>query len=377
VPQRVASTDYYAVLGIDRGANGDDVKRAFRRLTKEWHPDRHPDDEHARERYTVINQAYTTLSDPALRAKYDAARLRQTSVELTQNFDVGSAKDLLRNVFGDVFGTRRSQRRRGRDLKYTLTIDLAEAVHGATKDIEFDAPGPCDVCQGSGTRPGGAAAHTCTNCDGRGEVKGEGLLSRRTRCGRCDGTGMIQTDACENCRGRGTARRPRTFTVRVPAGTEAGAERVLQGQGEPGRFGGDAGDLRVRINLRPHPWLTRDGDNIRCEAFVSVTEAARGAKVPVPTVDGAVVVEVPAGVRSGTKLRLRGKGIPGKGRTRGDQLVTVVVETPVLAADGTLGEVLDDLERRSAKSGVLPRRHAQRGAGPGGSDDGKAANDAS
>ncbi len=365
----MAVPDYYAVLGVDRDASAEEIKKAFRRLTKEWHPDRHPDDDAARERYTVINQAYSALSDPTSRAKYDAQRLRQTGVELTQNFDVGSAREMLRNVFGDVFGTRRAKRRRGRDLKYTLTIDLAEAVLGTSKDITFEAPGTCSDCHGSGTRPGGQPPNTCDNCEGRGEVKGEGLLSRRTRCGRCDGTGMIQKDPCKTCAGKGTARQARTFSVRVPAGTEAGSERVLEGHGEPGRYEGDAGDLRVRINVRPHPWLHREGDDIRADVLVSVTEAATGAKITVPTIDGSVVVDVPAGIKSGTKLRLRGKGVPKGRKDRGDQFVTIMVETPVVGADPGLREVLAQLEQRSQAPGVLPRRHAQRTALAGAGDE--------
>jgi molecular chaperone DnaJ len=367
----VSTPDYYAVLGVERHASADEIKKAFRRLTKEWHPDRHPGDDHAQERYTLINQAYGTLSDATARARYDTTSRMQAGMELTQNFDVRSARDLLSNVFGDVFGSRRNKRRRGRDLRYTLSIDLPDAVLGSTHEIEFEAPGPCDTCSGSGTRPGGEPPTTCPVCDGRGEVKGDGLLSRRTSCGRCDGTGMIHKDPCATCSGRGTRRTARHFTVRLPPGTDAGAERLLEGQGEPGRFGASPGDLRVTINIRPHPWLSRDGDDIRCEVPVSLTEAVRGAKVPVPTVDGVVWVDVPAGIKSGTRLRLRGKGVPrakasgrrGKaGGDRGDQLVNVVVETPIVGTDAELSATLDRLEALSERPDVLPRRTQQRRA---------------
>lgn len=363
----MSTPDYYAVLGVERHASADEIKKAFRRLTKEWHPDRHPGDDHAKERYTLINQAYGTLSDATARARYDTAQRMQAGMELTQNFDVRSARDLLSNVFGDVFGSRRNKRRRGRDLRYTLTIDLPDAVKGSSHEIEFEAPGPCDTCGGSGTRPGGEPPTACPVCDGKGEVKGDGLLSRRTTCGRCDGTGMIHKDPCQTCSGRGTRRTTRRFTVRLPPGTDAGAERLLEGQGEPGRFGASPGDLRVTINVRPHKWLSRDGDDIRCEVPVSLTEAVRGAKVPVPTVDGVVWVDVPAGIKSGTKLRLRGKGVPhakGSGRRagRGDELVTVVVETPVVGSDAELQDLLSRLEAQSDRPDVLPRRTEQRRA---------------
>lgn len=366
----MAEADYYAVLGVDRHAREDEIKKAYRRLTLQWHPDRHPGDTEAAERYRSINAAYNTLSDPVARARYEAELRTAAGLELTQRFDGQTARDLLQGVFGDVFGTKKRQRRRGRDLRYTLSIDLPEAVLGCSKEIEFEANGPCETCEGTGTRPGGRDPERCELCGGRGEVKGEGLLSPRTRCGRCDGTGLLQRDPCETCRGRGTNRRLRQFHVRIPPGTTPGAERVVKGQGEPGRFGASAGDLRVTVNVRRHPWLTRDGEDIRCELPLSVTEAARGTSVGVPTVDGDVALEVPAGIRSGTHLRLRGKGVPrdgGKGRGRGDQLVRVRIETPRLDVEGAheaVADALDALERACEAQGVLPDRDRQRGRTP-------------
>lgn len=361
----MADADYYAVLGVAPDANADEIKKAFRRLTLEFHPDRRAGDTAAEERYRMINVAYATLGDTAARARYDAMR-RLPQIDLSRGFDAKSARDLLGNVFGDVFGTRRSQRRRGRDLRYTLTVDLAQAVLGSQHLVEFEAPGPCNDCGGSGSRPGGKPPEACTVCGGRGEVKGDGLFAPRTRCGRCDGTGMIHPDPCPSCKGAGTRRANRSFDVKIPAGTAAGAERVVAGQGEPGRFGGEPGDLRITVNVRPHPRLTRDGDDIRCEAHISLTEAVRGVQVVVPTVDGTVVLDVPPQIRSGTKMRLRGKGVPkteGRKRgdpARGDQLVTVVVETPS-SGDPRLAEALAELERISVELGALPRRAAERG----------------
>jgi molecular chaperone DnaJ len=357
--------DYYAVLGVDDRANADDIKRAFRRLTLEFHPDRHAGDLHAEERYRLINVAYEALSDSSTRSRYDAAR-RLSQLDLTRGCAPQSARDLLGNVFGDVFGTRRNLRRRGRDLKYTLTVDLSQAVLGSTHAIEFEALGACPTCKGSGTRPGGRPPESCPICAGRGEVKGEGLFARRTRCGRCDGTGMIQIDACETCRGAATKRSMRAFEVKLPPGVVAGAERVIAGQGEPGRFGGDPGDLRITVNVRPHARLVRDGDDIKCDVSVSITEAALGSRVSVPTVDGDVDVEIPAGIKSGTRLRLRGKGVPkvdARGRAagpRGDQLVGVVVETPSVGASARVRSLLTELEIECARSGALPRRASER-----------------
>ncbi|MBC8068038.1 MAG: J domain-containing protein [Deltaproteobacteria bacterium] len=359
----MAQPDYYAILGVDTSAGEAEIKRAFRRLTLEYHPDRHAGDANAEERYRAINAAYDVLSDSSKRVRYDAQR-RLGQLDISKNFDGQSARDLLGNMFGDVFGTRRTQRRKGRDLKYTLTVDLEQAVLGSTHTIEFEAPGPCTACTGTGTQPGGKPPESCPVCGGRGEVRGEGMFARRTRCGRCDGTGMIQIDACTVCRGASTKRQLRSFEVRLPPGLDAGAERVLTGLGEPGRFGGDAGDLRITVNVRPHSRLVREGADIRCDLSVSVTEAAIGVKLQVPTVDGEVGVEIPAGIRSGTRLRLRGKGVPQEparrgAAARGDQLVAVNVETPS-ADDPQVRAALEQLELASEAAGALPRRLAER-----------------
>ncbi len=359
----MAQGDYYAILGVEASASADEIKRAFRRLTLEYHPDRHAGDPAAEERYRQINAAYDVLSDSGKRVRYDAQR-RLGQLDITKGFEGQSARDLLGNMFGDVFGTRRTQRRKGRDLKYTLTVDLKDAVLGSTHNIEFEAPGPCTTCSGSGTQPGGKPPEPCPVCAGRGEVKGEGLFARRTRCGRCDGTGMIQIDPCTTCRGNSTKRQLRSFEVRLPAGIDAGAERVLTGLGEPGRFGGEAGDLRITVNVRPHPRLVREGNDIRCELSVSVTEAALGTKLRVPTVDGEVEVDIPAGIKSGTRLRLRGKGVPIEGArrgapARGDELVAVTVETPEVR-DERVRAALAELERVCTEASALPRRVAER-----------------
>ena len=354
------ANDHYAVLGVERSADEDTIKKAYRRLTLEFHPDRHPDDPRAQERFRQINAAYDVLGDPRKRSRYDTQSRLGGGLDLAGMQPGQSPKDLLQNVFGDVFRSRRRERRRGRDLRYTLTISLEEAVRGGAHDIRFEAMGPCETCDGTGTRPGGAPPTTCPVCTGRGEVKGDGLFAPWTRCGRCDGTGLLQEDACEACRGVGKRRASRAFTVTLPPGVESGAQKVLAGQGEPGRFEGDAGDLKVTVHVRPDPFLERRGTELRSELFVSLTEAALGARVEVPTVDGPVELEVPAGVRSGTRLRLRGKGVPAK-HGRGDQLVLITVETPQ-AADPNVAATLRELEERSALASALPKRAEQRAA---------------
>ena len=354
------AADHYAVLGVERNADAEEIKKAYRRLTLQFHPDRQPGDANAQERFRQINQAYDVLGDPRKRARYDTQSRLGGGLDLAGMQPGQSPRGLLQNVFGDVFRSRRKERRRGRDLRYTLSISLQEAVRGGGHDIEFEAMGPCETCSGSGTKPGGKPPATCQVCGGKGEVKGDGLFAPWTRCGRCDGTGLLQEDACGSCRGAGKRRAKRAFTVTLPPGVESGAQKVLARQGEPGRFQGEAGDLKVTVHVRPDPFLERRGNELRCELFVSLTEAALGARVEVPTVDGAVELEIPAGIRSGTKLRLRGKGVPAK-QGRGDQLVLITVETPA-ADDPNVAATLRALEERTALASAMPKRTQQRAA---------------
>ena len=369
--------DYYVVLGVDRRASAAEIKQAYRTLARRYHPDRNPGDAQAEVTFRRINEAYDVLGDPQRRASYDAAILRARVTGLDAGAAGRTARDLLSDVFGDLFGARKRARRRGRDVRYTLTVTFAEAILGATRTIEFEAPAPCATCRGSGVRPGGQAPHECPRCEGKGEVRSGGVMPRRTRCSVCDGTGMVHADPCSDCRGTGRVRKARTFTVRVPPGTAPGAERVVRGQGEPGRFGGAAGDLRVTVRVEPHPWLRREGDDLVAPLYVSPPEAALGARVPAPSVDGDIQVRVPTGVQSGTRLRLRGKGVPrGKGG-RGDLLLEVQVETPVVSAQGvgedlltqTLGTLADLIDADPARCPERARQRADAGgcgAGEGG-----------
>ena len=350
----MARPDYYAILGVPRDADEAEIKRAYRRVALESHPDRFPDDDHAHERFRQASEAYEVLSDPLRRARYDSTRLLPEGLDLTKPPSVATARDLFGNLFGDVFGNRRAERRKGRDIRYTLTVDLADAVLGSTHAISFVGRGACERCEGSGTEPGGREPETCPNCDGAGEVKSGGLFSRRSKCGRCDGLGMVQVDPCTECRGRGVLRRERSFEVRLPPGTEAGSEKLLRGQGEPGRFDGEAGNLKITVNLRPHRWLRREGDNLIAKIPISIARAALGGKTPVPTIDGWVDMEVPAGLRSGSKLRLRGKGVPDSRGGRGDQLVELHIETPKKLDDTRTRELLLELDRAMEREEVLP-----------------------
>lgn len=351
----MARPDYYAILGVTRDADEAEIKKAYRRVALESHPDRFPDDEEAHERFRLASEAYETLSDPIKRARYDSSRLLPESLDLTRPPNIGSARDLFANLFGDVFGSRREKRRKGRDIRYTLTVDLTDAVLGSSHTISFEGRGACETCNGTGTEPGGRAAIECPNCNGAGEVKTGGLFSRRSKCGRCDGLGMVQQDPCTTCRGRGVLKQQRSFEVRLPPGTEGGTEKVLRGQGEPGRFGGDPGNLRITVNVREHDWLRRDGQNLIARIPISITRAALGGKLPVPTIDGWVDMDVPAGVSSGTKLRLKGKGVPDARGGRGDQLVELVIETPKQLDNTRTRELLLELDRVMDREQVLPQ----------------------
>ncbi len=343
--------DLYAVLGVDRRASAAEIKRAYRRLAVELHPDRHPDDPDAEARFRRINVAYHTLVDPERRARYDAARLRTELSEFTPRGAVRVAREFVGGVVGDLLGTRRRAARRGRDVRYTLTVDFAEAVLGTARTIRFEGPVACPACGGAGST--GAAPVACDHCEGRGELRA-GPLGRRTRCPRCDGTGLVHTDPCATCRGTGRVRREVAYQVTVPPGTESGAERVLEGRGEPGRFGGPPGDLRVTINVRPDPDMRREGRNVVARLLVSPVEAATGALVPAPCVHGPLSVRLPPGVATGTKLRVRGKGVPVGGRL-GDALFEVVVETPRRPPDPDAREAFDGA---AAAFGTVLDEHA-------------------
>ncbi|MBK8264171.1 MAG: J domain-containing protein [Nannocystis sp.] len=365
----MAFQDHYAVLGVEPSATLDEIKRAYRRLALATHPDRHPDDPEAVDRFRRISAAYAVLSDASERARFDAVRHLPESLERPPEMNLQTAKDLLGAVFGDVLGRQRRQRRRGRDIRYTLTVKFAEAILGSEHVIEFEALGACSGCAGTGGRAGGRGPLTCTLCGGRGEIKGEGLFAPWTACGRCGGLGMIHQDPCDRCRGRGAHRERRSFGVRIPPGTEPGAERLVQGQGEPGQFGGPPGNLRVTVNVEEHPWLRRSGAEIHCDLAISVTEAARGGKIPVPTVSGQAMVEIPPGVGAGARLRLRGKGVPQERGAPGDQIVTIQVETPRVEAVGAPGSaarsevesILEALESVMERyPTALPRRSGQR-----------------
>jgi molecular chaperone DnaJ len=320
-----ARRDYYEVLGVARDCDAVELKRAYRELAMKWHPDKNPGSKEAEERFKEVSEAYSVLSEPEKRAHYDRVGHSGGGFEAT----VGSFTDLFENLFGDLFGRKKQKAAAGRDLRYTLELDFLEAARGVTKTITIPARGDCEACRGTGAR-GEAGLTVCTACGGKGEIKmQQGFFSVGKSCATCHGTGKTIVDPCPTCAGSGTVEKEREFTVTIPPGAEDGNVRRVPGQGEPGRRGGAAGDLHVVIRTRPHPLWKREGQVVVCELPLSFAEAALGASIEVPTLDGRVEMRVPPGTQSGTVFRLRGKGFPTASGARGDAHVKIIVETPV------------------------------------------------
>ncbi len=341
--------DYYEILGVPRSASAEDIKKAFRRLARRYHPDvsKEPD---AEERFKEINTAYEILNDPEKRARYD--RFGHAGVNADAGFSgfgmggFGAFDDFVEEIFGSFTGTsRRGQRpgpRRGRDLTYELTIDFEEAVFGVEKEIEIARQEVCDECDGSGAAPGTTPAR-CPECGGTGEVRTVrqtflGSMISVNTCPRCQGRGEIITTPCPTCSGTGKMRISRRLKVNVPAGVDPGMKIRIAGEGEPGELGGFSGNLYVMINVRPHKFFKRRNDDILLEITINVAQAALGDTIVVPTVDGDTELVIPPGTQTGESFRLRNRGFPrlrrdGTSAGRGDQWVIVQVVVPKSLTD--------------------------------------------
>lgn len=352
--------DYYQVLGVPKNATAAEIKKAYRRLAQQFHPDANPGNKDAEDRFKEVSSAYDVLGDKQRRGSYDRVREMAASgfggpggfgaggfggpggagaggwpggfgapggVRYeTADFDLG---DLLRG-FGGVGGRgrRREQRpQRGADLETTVDVSFADAMSGTTAPVRVNGRAVCHTCHGSGAEPG-TSPTTCSACGGIGSVSvNQGFFSMERPCSECRGTGRIIEHPCPTCRGTGAERRSRRFQVKIPAGMRDGARIRLAGRGEPGPAGGSAGDLFVKVRVGRHPLFGRKGDNLTVDVPISYPEAALGANVEVPTLDGPVTLKVPAGTSDGKTFRVRGKGAPRKGG-HGDLLVTVKVHVP-------------------------------------------------
>ena len=321
--------DYYEVLGVERAANADDVKRAYRRVAIENHPDRNPDDPAAEERFKEATEAYSVLSDADKRTRYD--RMGHAAFGGAgggyESMDFGSVAEILEGLIGDMLGGRRRRGRGGNDLEHELTLSFEEAALGAEKPIEVTRARLCDDCSGSGAEPG-TATTTCPACRGRGQVRYQrGFFAATRPCQSCKATGTLAEKPCKSCGGAGVSPRTEELIVKVPPGVEDGSVRTVRGGGE--QTTGGVGDLHVTIRIEPHPLFTRDGADVLCTVPVSFPQAVLGSELDIPTLTAKVKMKLPPGTQSGKVFRLRGKGIPIFGGTgKGDQLVKVLVEVP-------------------------------------------------
>ena len=340
--------DYYEVLGVEKSASEDELKKAYRSLAKKYHPDLHPGDAEAEARFKEVNEAYEVLSDADKRAKYDQFGFAafdpsgfQSSAE-----GFGGFADILNDLFGggfggfggfgDIFGGRQANPnapQRGEGIRLSTTILFEEAAFGCTKEISVPRIEDCESCHGSGCAAG-TTPEICSNCGGTGSVRTTqrtpfGMMSSTAACPNCGGKGKIIHQPCPDCRGKGKVRRQRKVNVKIPAGIDHGQTISLRGQGHSGTNGGSAGDLLITVEVRRHEIFERDGSSILLTMPISITQAALGAELEVPTLDGKVKYDLPEGTQTGAVFRLRGKGVPYlRGNGRGDQYITVEVQTP-------------------------------------------------
>jgi molecular chaperone DnaJ len=334
----MAKRDYYEILGVERGASEGDLKKAYRRLAMKYHPDRNPDDKAAEEKFKEANEAYEVLSDASKRAAYDQYGHAGVDPQMGGGGPGGMGGANFSDIFGDVFsdffggarGGSRGGPQRGSDLRYTLELDLEEAVRGTNVTIRVPTLVNCKVCEGSGAKKGSSPVG-CPTCGGIGQVRmQQGFFSVQQTCPRCHGSGKIIPDPCEACHGQGRVEEHKTLSVKVPAGVDTGDRIRLSGEGEAGAQGGPAGDLYVVVNVREHSIFQRDGRDLFCEVPIGFVDAALGGELEVPTLDGRVKLKIPEGTQTGKLFRLRGKGVaPVRGGGPGDLMCRVAVETPV------------------------------------------------
>jgi len=335
-----AKKDYYEVLGVNRDAGDEEIKKSFKKLAMKFHPDRNPDNPKAEESFKEAKEAYEILSDEQKRAAYD--QYGHAGVDQSMGgggfsgFNSGNFSDAFGDIFGDIFGgggggrNQRSNVYRGADLRYNLEISLEDAAKGTETKIRIPVQTNCETCHGSGARPGTSPV-TCTTCNGHGQVRmQQGFFSVQQTCPKCHGSGKMVKEPCPTCHGGGRVKQNKTLNVKIPAGVDEGDRIRLSGEGEAGVNGGPTGDLYVVVHLKEHAIFQREGANLHCEMPISFSTAALGGEIEVPTLDGAAKMKIPSETQTGSVFRLRGKGIkPLRSSEHGDLMVHVVVETPV------------------------------------------------
>jgi molecular chaperone DnaJ len=372
----MAEQDYYKVLGVERGASKDDVRKAYRKLARKYHPDINPGNKEAENKFKDLSVAYDVLSDEKKRKLYDEfgeaglaagfdaekarsyEQWRQQSARAggtAQEFDM----DDLGDLFGGLGGMFRQKSRapagpqRGADIESSMEIDFLDAVRGFQTAITLERPVACDTCHGSGTKAGTAPA-TCPQCGGSGSVAvTQGPMQFRKTCPRCSGSGKLPGDPCPVCRGSGRVTRSETIRVNIPPGADPGKQIRLRGKGEAGIRGGPAGDLFITPRIRPHPVLTRSGRDLSMDLPITVGEAVRGASIDVPTPAGTIKVKVPAGAQSGQQLRIKGKGVAAHGQTpAGDLYLRLMVRVPNEDVDSEVIDKLDQAYREDVRKNL-------------------------
>ena len=333
--------DYYKTLGVDKKAPAEEIKKAYRKLARKYHPDRNPDDKQAESRFKEISQAYDVLGDPEKRKQYDSG----TGPFATGagpgggfggfgnfDFDASSMGDVLSNLFGGRGARQRPRAERGADLEAHVSLSFDQAISGAQVPLQVPMHATCPTCHGTGAKPG-TSPIVCPRCEGRGiETQGQGMFSISQPCSRCGGSGTVIEDPCPTCQGSGAVRTVKRLRVNVPAGVREGSRIRLAGKGEPGRRGGPAGDLYLITHVASSPVFKRKGNNLEVEVPLTIPEALRGAEVQVPTLDGTKTLRVRPGTTHGTVQRLRGAGPPkfagGSGSDRGDLHYRFVIDVP-------------------------------------------------
>ena len=339
--------DYYEVLGVSKNASEDEIKKAYKKLARKYHPDMNPGDKEAEEKFKEVNEANEVLSDPDKKARYDQFGFAGVDPSYGAGgpggaggygapFDFGDLGDIFGSFFGGGFGggaQRRTGPQRGESIRASVTVSFTEAAFGCEKEVTLERSEQCPSCKGSGCASG-TTPEICPECRGTGAVTRAqrtafGVMQTQTTCPKCGGSGRIIHQPCPDCGGQGSVRRRKTIQVTIPAGIDDGQTISLRGQGHAGRNGGPSGDLLITVMVRPHEIFRREGTAVFCEAPITFAQAVLGGELEIPTIDGKVKYTIPEGTQTGTVFRLKGKGIPVlNGRGRGDQYVTVTIETP-------------------------------------------------
>jgi molecular chaperone DnaJ len=353
--------DYYEVLGLNRDASEEDIKKAYRKLAMKHHPDRNPDSKDGEEKFKEAKEAYEVLSEAEKRRAYDAYGHAGVNPQMGgmgpggdgQGF--GGFAEAFGDIFSDIFGGGQGRGRssvyRGADLRYNLEVSLEQAARGTETKIRIPTMETCETCHGTGAKAG-TQPKTCETCHGSGTVRlSQGFFSIQQTCPTCHGSGKMITDPCATCRGAGRLKKHKTLSVKIPAGVDEGDRIRLSGEGEAGVNGGPAGDLYVVIHLKEHGVFQRNGDDLHCEMPISFSQAALGGEIEIPTLDGSAKIKVPPETQTGQVFRLRGKGIKGvRSSYPGDLLCEVVLETPVRLTDRQK-ELLREIEEINKRDG--------------------------